>query len=107
MRKFVCISTVALLVAAPVPVMSFAILPVLPLLTWLAYFGAGVSGIQVLSWVKDEIVGEIIYTESEYPEITNLWYYGYYKNIQFWNKRSSVYDPVTKTTAYWTWTIDG
>ena len=57
--------------------------------------------VTIVYYVGDKIVGEIIYTESCYVESTGLWPYGYYKNIQFWNKRCSKYDPALGTTAYW------
>ena len=95
MKKFVCISTVALLIAAQVPVMS----------QWDKVITYGGLAIQVVTYIGDKIVGEIIYTESCYVEETNLWSYGYYKNIQFWKKQKSKYDPATGTTAYWSYSL--
>jgi len=95
MKKFVCISTVALLVATPVPVMAF----------WVQLFTYGPALVAAITYVGDKIVGEVIYTESCYVENTTLFYYGYYKNIQFWDKQYSKYNPATRTTSYWTWSL--
>ena len=66
-KKFVRISTVALLVATPVPVMAF----------WVQLFTYVPPLVGLVYYVGGEIVGEIIYTESCYVEETTLWHYGY------------------------------
>ncbi len=68
---------------------------------WVTVFTYVPPLVGLVYYVGDKIVGEVIYTESCYVEETKLWHYGYYKNIQFWNKRCSKYDPALGTTAYW------
>ena len=97
MKKFACISIVSLLIAAQVPVMAFWT----TLVTW------GPVIVTIVYYVGDKIVGEIIYTESCYVESTGLWHYGYYKNIHFWQKRASTYEPTTDTTSYSSWSLHG
>lgn len=65
-EKFIYISTVALLIAAQVPVMS----------QWDKVITYGGLAIQVVTYLDDKIVGKISYTESCYVENTTLWYYG-------------------------------
>lgn len=102
MNKIACISTVALLITAQVPVMSQ-----IPWDKVALYGGLGGMAITVVTYIGDKIVGEIIYTESCYVENTTLWYYGYYKNIPFWQKQASQYSPSTGTTAYFSWSLHG
>ena len=94
-EKIACISTVALLITAQMPVNA---------LTWRAV-EIGITVVGGVCWVGHKIVGEIIYTESCYVENTTLWYYGYYKNIKFWAKRQSIYNPTTDTTSYFSWSM--
>lgn len=69
MNKIACISTVALLITAQVPVMSQ-----IPWDKVALYGGLGGMAITVVTYIGDKIVGEIIYTESCYVENTTLWY---------------------------------
>ena len=96
-EKIACISTVALLITAQMPVNA---------LTWRAV-EIGITVVGGVCWVGNKIVGEIIYTESCYVESTGLWHYGYYKNIHFWQKQISKYDPTSDTTSYWSYSLHG
>lgn len=72
---------------------------------WAQLVTYGPPLVGIIFYVGDKIVGEIIYTESCYVENTNLWHYGYYKNIKFWQKRQSVYNPATAITSYWSYSL--
>ena len=97
MKKIACISIVALLITAQMPVNAF----------WWKVVERGAIVVTAFCYVGDRIVGEINYTESCYVESTGLWYYGYYKNIHFWKKQISKYSPATDTTSYWSYSLHG